>query len=128
MINRILADAVLVVHLLFVLYVAFGSLFVVRWPRTAWLHLPAVFWGAVIELVGWRCPLTPLEQRLRRAAGDQGYDGGFIDHYVVSLIYPGGLTRTHQILLGITVLAINAAVYAWLWRRSGGGRKTGSRS
>lgn len=127
MINRILADAVLVVHLLFVLYVAFGSLFVVRWPRTAWLHLPAVLWGAVIELAGWPCPLTPLEQRLRRAAGGQGYDGGFIDHYVVSLLYPGGLTRTHQILLGIAVLAINAAVYAWLWRRSSGGRKTDSR-
>lgn len=128
MIDRILADTVVVVHLLFVLYVAFGSLFVFPWPRTAWLHLPAVVWGAVIELAGWPCPLTPLEQRLRRSAGDQGYDGGFIEHYVVSLIYPGGLTRTYQILLGIAILAINGAVYVWVWRRSTGGRKIGSRS
>jgi hypothetical protein len=117
MFYRILADGILVIHLLFVLYVVFGGLLVIKWPHSAWFHLPCVAWGIVIELMGWICPLTPWENHLRRRAGQQGYEGGFIDHYVLSALYPEGLTRTHQILLGVVVLAVNVSVYAWLWRR-----------
>lgn len=115
---RILADAVLVVHLLFVLYVIFGGLLAMKWPRSAWLHLPAALWGAAIELAGRTCPLTPLEQHLRQLAEQRGYEGGFVEHYAMSVLYPGGLGRTQQIVLGIGVVAINAVVYGWIWRRS----------
>jgi len=118
MLYRILADGIVVVHFGFLLLVVFGGLLVLRWRRAAGLHIPAAIWGVLIELVGWPCPLTPLEQQLRRWAGQTGYEGSFIEHYIVPLIYPPGLTRTHQILLGLAVLVINAAVYAWLWRRS----------
>lgn len=114
---RILADAVLVLHLLFVLFVVSGGLLVLWRPRVAWLHLPAAVWGALIEFAGWPCPLTPLEQLLRRLAGQEGYEGGFVEHYITSALYPGGLTRSHQIILGGIVLVINVAVYAWIWRR-----------
>lgn len=118
MLYRLLADAVVVLHLLFVLYVILGSLLVLKWPYTSWLHVPAALWGAIIELAAWRCPLTPLEQSLRRLAGQQGFAGGFIDHYIISVLYPPGLTRTHQILLGIVVIAINAVIYGYIWRRA----------
>jgi hypothetical protein len=111
------ADAVLVLHLLFVLFVVFGGLAVLRWPRLAWLHLPAAMWGVLIEFGGWICPLTPLENELRERGGEIGYAGGFIDHYVTSLIYPDGLTRTMQFAVGTLVLAINAFVYWRLCRK-----------
>ena len=114
---RALADLVLVVHLAFVLFVVLGGLLVLRWPKLAWLHLPAAGWGALIEFAGWICPLTPLEQRLRVLAGQSGYQGGFIEHYVTSWLYPAGLTRTVQLVLGVAVIAINLAVYARLLRR-----------
>jgi hypothetical protein len=119
-IYRVLADAVVVVHVAFVLFVVFGGWIVLRRPRVAWVHLPAVAWAVVLELAGWICPLTPLENRLRRAAGGGGYEGGFIEHYVVPVLYPDRLTRSVQVGLVVFVLSINAAVYLWIvlrWRR-----------
>lgn len=108
---RVLADAVLVLHLAFILFVVMGGLLLL-WRRwIAWLHLPAVAWGILIEFAGWICPLTPLENWLRLQGGDRGFSGGFINHYLASLIYPEGLTREHQWLLGALVLAINAGIY-----------------
>lgn len=114
---RALADGVLVLHLGFLLFVVLGGLLVLRWPRVAWLHLPAVAWGAWIEFTGSICPLTPLENRLRRAGGEVGYTGGFIDQYLVPVLYPPGLTRTHQILLGVAVLVLNLIAYVAVARR-----------
>jgi hypothetical protein len=114
---RLLADAVLLAHAAFVAFVVLGGLLTLRWPRLAWLHLPAAPWGAGIEFAGGICPLTPLENHWRRLAGEQGYAGGFIEHYVLALLYPDGLTREVQLALGILVLAINAAIYAFVWRR-----------
>lgn len=111
----ILADMVVVVHMLFVLFVVFGGLFVLRWRRSAWVHLPAVFWGAVIELGDWVCPLTYLENYFRRLGGEAGYNGSFIQRYLEPLLYPIGLTRSNRIILGIAVILINAAVYGRLW-------------
>jgi len=113
----ILADMVLVLHGLFIVWVVLGGLAVLRWPRLAWLHLPAVAWGVWIELSGGICPLTPLEQRLRLRAGEAGFSGGFIEHYLGALIYPAGLTRSTQVLMAAIVLAINLIAYAVLWRR-----------
>lgn len=112
------ADLVLVTHLAFVLFVVLGGFLALRWRRIAWVHLPIAAYGAAIEFLGFTCPLTPLENWLRRRGGEAGYGGGFIDHYVTATIYPHGLTRGIQIALGVAVLAINATVYtAWLRRR-----------
>ena len=119
MLYRLLADIVLVLHLAFVFFVAAGGLVVLRWPRVAWLHVPAAVWGALIMFAGWICPLTPLENRLRRLGGEAGYDGGFVEEYVLAILYPSGLTRTHQIVLGMLVLVLNLAVYAYVLRRRG---------
>lgn len=115
---RIAADTVLVLHAAFVLFVVFGSLLVLRWPTLAWLHLPAVVWVALLEFNGWYCPLTPVEVTLRQAAGDAGYAGGFLEHYVLAALYPDGLSRDAQTMFGAAVIGINLAGYAWLWRRS----------
>ena len=117
MIHRLLADFVLLVHLGFVLFVVLGGLLVWRWPRLAWLHAPAFLWGAAIEIGGWVCPLTPLENWLRRLGGEAGYEGGFIEHHLVALLYPEALTRELQYALGASVLLINAVVYAALVAR-----------
>jgi hypothetical protein len=114
---RLAADAVLAAHLAFVLFVVFGGLLVLRRRRLAWLHLPAVAWAALIEFSGWICPLTPLEVALRRGAGEAGYGGDFVEHYLVALIYPAGLTRELQVSIGVAVLLINLLVYFALWRR-----------
>ncbi|WP_187672608.1 DUF2784 domain-containing protein [Zestomonas carbonaria] len=120
MLYRLLADAVVLVHGLFILFVIAGGLLALRWPRLAWLHLPAAAWGALVELRHWICPLTPLENHLRRAAGEAGYAGGFVEQYLIPLIYPAGLTPQVQVWLGIAVLLINALVYLAVllrWRR-----------
>lgn len=114
---RLLADAVVVLHFLFVAFVVAGGLLVLRWPRIAWAHVPAAVWGVLIELFGWVCPLTPLEKHFRRLAGEGGYEGGFVERYVFGLLYPQGLTRTHQVVLGLLVLAVNGFIYWRLWRR-----------
>ncbi len=120
MLTRLLADLVVLIHLLFILLVVFGGLLVLWRRRLAWLHLPAVIWGVGIELLGGVCPLTPLEVRLREGAAQEGYAGGFIEHYLIPAIYPDELTRSVQIALGLGALAVNLIVYAWLWRRSQG--------
>jgi hypothetical protein len=117
MLYEVLADALLILHLCFILFVVFGGLLVLRWPRLAWMHLPAVVWGALVEIAGWICPLTPLEIALRRGAGGAAYDSSFVEHYLVPAIYPSTLTREVQIVLGAIVLAINVAVYGVVWRR-----------
>lgn len=114
---RLLADAVLLFHLAFIAFVVAGGLFLGRWPRLAWLHVPAVVWGVAIELSGGLCPLTPLENRLRQLGGEAGYPGGFIEHYLWPIIYPAGLTRDWQITLGLGVAAINLVAYVRWWRR-----------
>ena len=117
MIYRALADLVLVLHLCFVLFVIFGGLFALRWPDVAWIHLPVAAYGALIEFVGFVCPLTPLENMLRHRGGEAGYGGGFIDHYITAAIYPEGLTRSAQFALGTAVLVGNGVVYLIWWRR-----------
>ena len=117
MLYRLLADAVLLFHLAFILFVVLGAFLVWRFPRLIWLHLPAVAWAALIEIIGFVCPLTPLENHLRRLSGETGYQGGFIEHYLLPIIYPHGLTHGVQIGLGIAVIAINVVVYALLRRR-----------
>ena len=114
---RLLADLVLVAHAAFVAFVVLGGLAVLRWPRVAWVHLPVVLWGAGIEFMGGLCPLTPLENHWRRLAGEQGYGGGFVEHYLLAALYPEGLTRGVQLALGILVIAVNAALYALIWSR-----------
>ena len=111
MIYRALADLVLVVHLTFVLFVVLAGLLVPRWPLVAWLHIPAAIWGVLIEYTGWICPLTPLENSLRVRGGEAGYSGGFIVHYIQPVLYPAGLTRSTQVVLGSLVLVLNLAAY-----------------
>lgn len=117
MLPRLLADLIVVLHLAFVLFVAAGALLVLRWPRLTWIHLPAAAWGALIEFAGWICPLTPLENWLRLRGGAAGYRGGFVEHYIIPVLYPGNLTRVMQLALGAAVVAINVAAYGWLIRR-----------
>jgi hypothetical protein len=112
-----LAEFVLLVHLAFITFVIFGGLLALRWRWIPWIHLPAAGWGAFIEFFGWLCPLTPLEQAMRRAAGEEGYSGGFIEHYLLPIIYPGELTPEIQMYLGASVLVINGFVYFLVWRR-----------
>ena len=112
MIYRGLADLVLVVHLAFVAFVVLGGFLVLRYPRLAWIHLPAAIWGVLIEFAGWICPLTPLENWFRARGGEAGYGGGFIEHYLLAALYPTGLTREVQFVLGTIVVALNLAVYA----------------
>ncbi|HEV8258030.1 MAG TPA: DUF2784 domain-containing protein, partial [Casimicrobiaceae bacterium] len=111
MLYRFAADAVLVLHLAFVVFVVLGGFLVLRWRKLAWAHLPAVAWGALTEFSGWICPLTPLEIALRHAAGDATYAGDFVEHYIVALLYPEALTRDVQVALGITVVLLNAVIY-----------------
>jgi hypothetical protein len=124
---RILADLVVGVHVLFVVFVLAGGLLALRWPWVAAAHLPAAVWGALIEFRGWICPLTPLEKSLRASAGQAGYEGGFIDHYLLPVLYPAGLTRGVQLVLGSLVIAVNVVVYGLLlWRRARAGSTAGS--
>ena len=114
---RILADAVVVVHLVFIIFVLLGGVFVVKWRSLVFVHIPAVLWGAWVEFQGWICPLTPLENWFRQKAGLGGYQNGFIDQYLVPLIYPAGLNREWQMIFGALVIILNVTIYAWVWRR-----------
>lgn len=124
-IYRLSADVVLLLHAAFIAFVMLGGFAALRWPRLVWLHVPAVAWGAGIAFLGAVCPLTPLEIGLRQLAGEEGYAGGFIEHYLLGLVYPDGLTRGVQAVLGVLVLAVNGVAYAWWWRRRKRGRAAG---
>jgi len=113
MLARAAADAVLALHLLFIVFALLGGLLVVWRLRAAWLHAPALAWAAWIEATHGICPLTPLENRLRALAGDGGYAGGFIQHYLEPLVYPPGLTPGHQTALAAGLVAVNAVLYGW---------------
>lgn len=117
MLYRLAADLLVLLHLLFILFVITGGFAVFRWSWMAFLHVPAATWGALIEYRGWVCPLTPLENRLRQLAGDDGYSEGFIEHYILPVLYPPGLTRDLQMTLGTIVLVINVLVYGVLLYR-----------
>ncbi|MEJ2033742.1 MAG: DUF2784 domain-containing protein [Deltaproteobacteria bacterium] len=114
---RLLAGFILVLHLVFILFVVFGALFVLRWPRLAIVHLPTALWGTAVELGGWICPLTPLENYFRQKSGAAGYRTGFVEHYILQLVYPNGLTREMQIFLGLAVLLVNGLLYGLLLLR-----------
>ena len=122
---RFAADAVLMMHGAFIAFVIVGGVLVWRWPRIAYVHIAVAAWGTWVMVSGTICPLTPLENELRVAAGLAGYEGGFIDHYVTGVIYPAGLTRPVQIALGAGVVGYNALVYGLAWRHR---RKAGTKN
>jgi hypothetical protein len=115
MMYPLLADLVLIVHLVFVIFVLSGGLLVLKWRWIARLHLPAAAWGAVVEFTGWICPLTPLENWLRVQGGEAGYEDDFTTRYLLPILYPVDLTRNIQLLLGTVVIVLNVAVYWWIW-------------
>jgi hypothetical protein len=124
-----LATAVVLAHFAFIVFVMFGGLLALRWPRAPWIHIPLFLWGGYVELAGAICPLTPLENGLRRAAGDAQYAGGFIEHYLLPVMYPSGLTRTVQIVLGVALVLLNVAIYSFvIWRRRRGNEPAGATS
>jgi len=128
---RLLADFIVTLHLSFVLFTALGGLLALRWRWFPWLHLPAVAWGAFVEVTGRICPLTPLENRLRRAAGGARYEGDFVEHYLLPIVYPPGLTQEIQLTLGALLVVINGAIYTTVWHRwtkVGGARHNEDRS
>ena len=121
MLLRLAADVVLLLHLLFIAFALLGGLLVLRWRWLAWLHLPVVFWAVTVEALQLLCPLTPVENALRHAAGQAGYNTGFIEHYLLPIIYPAGLTPVIQLWLAAFVLSLNLLVYGlllWHWRRN----------
>ncbi|AGZ34836.1 DUF2784 domain-containing protein [Pseudomonas sp. SWI6] len=118
MLFRLTADTLVLLHLAFILLVLLGGLLVIRWPRALLVHLPALAWGLAVECLHLGCPLTTWENRMRSAAGDAGYEGGFVEHYIWPLIYPAGLTERTQLLLGTLVLVVNLALYGYIvWRK-----------
>ena len=114
---RVLADLVILVHVHFILFVLLGGLLVFRWRWMPWVHLPAVVWGVAVESFAWVCPLTLLENVLRRAGGAEGYSVSFVERYLVPLVYPDELTRELQFLLAGAVIAVNTIVYLFVLRR-----------
>ena len=117
MIYRILADVVVVVHLGFLLFVLVGGFLLLRWPKLVYAHVPMAAWGVLIEFGGWICPLTPLENALRARGGQAGYEGGFVEHYIIPVLYPHVLTRNIQYALGAFALVVNVVAYLMFIRR-----------
>ena len=116
MAHRLLADLIALTHFAFIVFAIFGGLLALRWRWVPWVHLPAVAWGVAVEVFGWFCPLTPLENWLRRSSGGAGYQGGFIEHYLMPIIYPADLTRELQLFLGCSLAVLNLAIYLAVWR------------
>ena len=114
---RLLADIVVLLHLGFIAFAVLGGLLALRWRSALFFHVPTAVWGGFVEVTGRVCPLTPVENWLRHAAGGAGYDGGFIEHYLIPIVYPAGLTREVQLVLAALLLAANAIVYMLVWRR-----------
>jgi hypothetical protein len=122
MLYSIAADILLVVHLAFIIFVMLGGLLLLKWTWVGYLHLPAVAWATLLELYGWICPLTPLEQQFRALAGESGYSGGFVQHYLLPIIYPAGLTREVQAILAASVIATNLVIYTVIYVKYRRGR------
>jgi hypothetical protein len=122
MLYSIAADILLVLHLAFIVFVMLGGLLLLKWQWFIYLHLPTVVWGILVELQGWLCPLTPLEQQFRTLAGESGYSGGFVQHYLLPIIYPAGLTREVQTILAASVIATNLVIYAVIYVKYRRGR------
>jgi len=120
MLWSVLADLVVVVHGLYIVFVVLGALLALRWRRILFVHLPAAVWGALVALADWPCPLTPLENALRRRAGEAGYPGSFVETWLLPAVYPGGMTREIQIGLGLGVVVVNVVLYALVWKRGRG--------
>ncbi|HEY2830294.1 MAG TPA: DUF2784 domain-containing protein [Thermoanaerobaculia bacterium] len=116
MLYRALATATAIAHFAFILFVVLGGILVLRWPRVAWVHVPAAIWGALIEFAGWYCPLTNLENYFLRKSGRAGYTEGFVAHYLFAVIYPSGLTRGFEIVIGLFVVVVNVTMYVRLIR------------
>jgi hypothetical protein len=116
---NLLADFVLVIHFAYVVFVVLGGLWVLKWRKAAWFHVPAVLWAAAVEYAGWICPLTPLENWFLLKAGERGYEGDFLERYLLSFLYPERLTREAQFLLGSLVLAINLVIYGYIVFKAG---------
>jgi hypothetical protein len=117
MLYRLAADLLVLLHVAFVLFVVAGGFLAWRWRKLAWLHVPAAIWGVIIEFAGWVCPLTPLENKLRWLAGGLGYRGGFVEHYLIPIIYPTRLTAGLQLVIGLFVLLLNAVAYSVYFKR-----------
>ncbi len=117
MLLRIAADLIVLAHFAFVIFIVAGGLLALKWPKMAYLHIPAAIWGAWIGFANGICPLTPLENQLRRLTGEAGYAGGFIEHYIVGILYPAGLTAGTRVILGIAVVAANLLVYGVYFAR-----------
>jgi len=109
-------DTIIILHFAFVLFVLFGAFLLLKWQKLVWLHVPAVIWGILVELNGWLCPLTPLENYLRDVAGLGMYHGDFVMHYIMPVLYPANLTRTMQFMFGVIVIFVNVAVYIYVFR------------
>jgi len=118
MLYRYLADAIVIIHFIFIIFVIFGGFLVLRWRWIIWMHIPAAMWGVIIEFSGWICPLTPLENWLRNLYGLDPYDMSFVEHYIIPLIYPIGLTREVQIILGVLVVTVNLIIYWYVFFRN----------
>ncbi len=116
MLYHLAAATIAIVHLAFILFVIFGGFLVLRWPKLMWIHLPAAVWGVLIEWFSWYCPLTKWENYFLQQAGRAGYSGGFVAHYIMPVIYPAGLTRGHEIVIGVFVLVLNAGIYMRVFR------------
>jgi len=119
MLYSLAADLLVLVHLLFICFVIAGGFLLIRWRWLIFLHLPAVLWAALLEFRGLICPLTPLEQSLRYLGNQEGYSGGFIQHYLLPVIYPPQLQETIQIILGLLVVITNVSIYLWIWFKAG---------
>lgn len=113
---NLVATTIALIHLAFILFVLLGGLLVLRWPRMAWVHVPAAVWGVLIEFFGWWCPLTRWENYFLVQAGRAGYGGGFVAHYIMPVIYPPGLTRGMEIAIGVLVLIVNVSIYVRAFR------------
>jgi hypothetical protein len=117
MLSGALADAVLLLHFLFILFAIFGGLLILSNKKMAWLHVPVVLWSSIVNLAGWTCPLTPIENYFRSAAGLAGYQGGFVEHYIGQLVYPAGMPRKLELIAAVSIIAWNFVVYAFLvWK------------
>jgi hypothetical protein len=112
---KLIADVLVLIHFAFILFVTGGGFLVRHWRWVAWIHVPCALWGVLIEFAGWICPLTPLENDLRITAGYSGYRGGFIENYIIPIVYPSGLTHEVQLVFGLGVIIVNIWAYNFIW-------------